>query len=134
VPAAAQAFHDYRLASLACVHGACDTARQRACDEAACRVRIFIRGSEKRTGASTEDGRARSLLIELALTAGQRLACGQVGSECGRGRAVEDRRVVRTAITAGSDKYGQKAKRNRDVFHRVSLETKGEGMQTPSAR
>jgi hypothetical protein len=111
-------------------------ARQRAGDGAARRVRIFIRGPEKRTGAGAgaENGRAGGLLIQLALIVGERLAGGQVGLEGGCGRAVEDRRAICTAITAGSDKNGQKSKRNRDGFHWVYLDTRGEGVQTPSTR
>jgi hypothetical protein len=110
VPAAAQALHDDGFAPLACVDGAGDPAGQRAGDGAACGIRIVIRGSQQRTGTGTEDGRACGFLVELALIAGERLTGGKVGLEGGRGRAVKDRRIVRTSIGAGAREDGQKAR------------------------
>lgn len=119
VPAPAQAFHDDGFPPFACIDGAGDTARERACDGAARSIRIVIGSPQQRTGSGTEDNRSGGFLIELALIAGERVTVGKVGSEGGRGRTVQYRRVVRTAVSAGADQNGQKAERKSCVFHEI---------------
>jgi hypothetical protein len=120
VPAPAKAFHDDGFPPFACIDGAGDTARERAGDGAARRIRIVIGSPQQRTGTGTEENRAGGFLIELALIAGERLTGGKVGSEGGRWRTVQYRRVVRTAVSAGADQKGQEAERKSCVFHGIS--------------
>lgn len=120
MPSAAQTFDDDGLTPVGGIDPAGRAPREPADDGTPRRAfeigTVVIGKPQQRAHTRAEQRRAKRLLIELLLIAGERPAFGQIAG-VGRARGpVENGRVIRTAIGTGGKKHERQ--QGRKDFHR----------------
>lgn len=113
---ATQAFDDNGFTAVPGMGCTGDAPGQCPGDGTACGISLVIGGAQKRPGTSPKKGRASGFLVELMLSAGQRLTFRQIRAESGGDGAVKDRCVIGAAIGAGHQTKGQEGGK-KDRFH-----------------
>jgi len=114
VSTAPQTFDDDRLAAFIDVNRPCDTPGQSTSNRTAKGI-TAINLTQQRPGTSPHGRRPQGLAVELV--ARQGLTCGQVVLESRRRGAVQDRRIVRAAVSTCCQKADACKSNKCDRFH-----------------